>query len=80
MRPLSGQPVQVQLIGDSRFAWLNESVPCVRRPFGMDRPSERPAGPRTPTTLLATGFIHPVGVVLEMHARVADEDMWRSVG
>src|SRR5262245_34677471 len=45
--------------------------------FRSHQARERPASPRPPAALLAAWFVHPIGIVLEMNPRIANENVRR---
>ncbi len=45
----------------------------VRPKFRSGHAHERPTGPRAPAALVAARLVHPVGIVLKMHARISDK-------
>lgn len=55
-------------------------MPWIGGKFRPHHAHECPTRPRAPATLVAPRLVHPIGVVLKMYARIADEHVGRRVG
>jgi hypothetical protein len=76
---LAGKAVHIEGRGDFVERWFHHAMPRVAGQIRPHGPREGPAGPRTPAALIAAGSVHSVGVVLEMHAGVAEKHIRRRV-
>ena len=70
----AGVAVALELRGDLIEGGLDHAVAGIAGEVGADGAGEGPAGPGAPAAGFAAGFVHAAGVVLEVHAGVAEED------
>lgn len=69
---VSGQPCL-----NGRHGRLDHLMFRVGGQLGSNGARESPARPGAPATLFATGFIHPVGIMLKVNPGIADGELWR---
>lgn len=63
---------------DFRHCRFNDMMLGIGGQVWADGPREGPAGPGPPPPLITTRLVHAIGVMLEMHARIADKNArWR---
>lgn len=76
---LAWQAVGVELGGDLIRGGFKDSMSGIGGKFRAHGPADLPARPGAPAALFTPRLVHPVGEMLEMHARVADKDVGRGV-
>lgn len=69
----AGMPLDAQGLLDLIERGFDHLVPGITRQVRPSRPGECPARPRPPASLFAARFVDAVGIMLEVHPRVAEE-------
>lgn len=72
--------VAVELFEDKGLGGFDHCVSGVAGEVGAEVADEGPAGPGAPASLVTAGLSEAAGVVLEVNAGIADEDVGRGVG
>lgn len=71
--------MHLELACDAFAGRLLHEVIGVAGEAGQDSAAQAPASPHSPTALLATRFLHSIGKVLEINARISHKCSIRSV-
>lgn len=72
--------MSVQLLRNRPNRRFFDLVPWVAGQIRAHDSRDRPTRPGPPPALLTSGFVHAARVVLEMHARISQENIIRRVG